>query len=346
MRRSLGFVAIGLVFGVAAFALLHDLGRAPLQEYDEGTYAEVVGESLARHDFLTFTHKSELFFDKPPLYFWLAAAATTVTHDSAVGIRLPAALAALGVVGLVVLIVLEATGNAWAALAAGLLLVLTPPFIQGAREARLDLLVSLFILLAFYSALARGQRVWPWAWLALGVMSKSVIGLFALVPIVIARKFDWRGIALAAAIAGPWHLYEWWQWGGEFWRQYIGTHVLARYETNLFLDPGLQSNYTLHLFTEATLITGFFLLALMLLPLARSHIRARRLLLSSLAAAALMLAVFYSAQTRAFSYLLPVYPLAAVSIALIGEGFIYGSAGLCKGRACPAFRKNGWPGLR
>src|SRR5579863_2776985 len=97
--KFLGLFACGAVLGVAGFLILYHLNAAPLQLFDEGTYAQVVDESFARHDFLTFTYQGQLFFDKPPLYFWLAAPAMAAFGEW--GIRIPAAAAGIVLVAVV-----------------------------------------------------------------------------------------------------------------------------------------------------------------------------------------------------------------------------------------------------
>ncbi len=336
MQRA-GQLACGLVLVWAAWAMLHGLGQGSLQLYDEGTYAKVVEEMLASGDYLSFTLWGSPWFEKPPLYFWLAGAATTLTHSDVLGVRLPAALFGIAVVCMVMLLAHKAAQSYWLAALAGGLLVVTEPFVQGAREARFDLLIAFFILLAYYAAWQallrpRGSSSWYIVYgvaVALAVLSKSVVAMFAAaaLPALSLWTSDWSwtknrafwlGVGIAIVIVAPWHVYEWWQWGSEFWRQYIGFHVVARFEHNLFVDPALQTDYWARLLDYAKPLLGAFLLALVCLPL---HIRGiakelRAHVLSVLTLIALITAVYWSSQTRALPYLLPLYPLAALFAAL------------------------------
>lgn len=322
------WIPVALVLAWAAWALLGNLGATPLQQHDEGTYAQVVGESLERGDFFTFSLDGVAWFEKPPLYFWLAGAATALTGDPVLGIRLPAAVAGVLLVAAVMLLVYRVSHNPYTAAAAGALLVATQPFVQGAREARLDVLIALSIILALYCVL---RRWWVWfgVAVALAVLSKSVIAVFAIGAGVLVfaytrdlswlynKKF-WWGMILATAIVLPWHVYETALYGAQFWDSYLGVHVLERYETNLFGDPLLQTDYTAHLLAFAPLITAFALgaLALAVLWWRKASNEYRAVVLACAGTAALMLVLFYTAQTRAFSYLLPVYPLVTAFIAL------------------------------
>ncbi len=69
-RLALGLLALLLFFG--------GLGSYPLLEPDEGRYAEIPREMLARGDFVTPRLNGVLYFEKPPLYYWLNAAALSL----------------------------------------------------------------------------------------------------------------------------------------------------------------------------------------------------------------------------------------------------------------------------
>ena len=67
--------------------------------------------------------------------------------------RLPSALSGLILIVVVMLLVYEATGNAYGAAFGGAILLTTSAFIEPARQVRFDILVSLWILLAVYAFL-------------------------------------------------------------------------------------------------------------------------------------------------------------------------------------------------
>jgi hypothetical protein len=50
-RILLASILAFIVLTFSAYLLLYKLGKEPLQDYDEATYAEVTSESLASHDF-------------------------------------------------------------------------------------------------------------------------------------------------------------------------------------------------------------------------------------------------------------------------------------------------------
>lgn len=337
--KQAGMAACVAVLLWAVWVMLGNLGQEPLVAYDEGTYAQVVQESFERGDFLSFTLYGNSWFEKPPLYFWLAGAATYVTADPVLGIRLPAALFGIAVVALVMFLAYRASHNYFVAAFAGAFLLSIAPFVQGAREARLDTAVVFFTLLAYWAAweaLAPGLRK-PNGWFAVfgaaagfAVLSKSVVGAFAAAALplwalwlndwrFVRDKRFWRGILIAFVIAAPWHLYEWWRWGGEFWAQYVGYHVLERYETNLFMSPDLQTDYLARLYERARAPLLAFFAALLALPVAASARSRTELapLVTALGLVACMALAFFTAETRAMSYLIPIYPFAALFVALL-----------------------------
>lgn len=327
--KQAGTWACVVVFIFAAWVILHGLGEGPLAVYDEGTYAQVVQESIDRQDFLTFTLNYNVWFEKPPLYFWLAGLATYITDDPILGIRLPAALFGIAVVVLTMMLAYRASYSYFIAAFAGAFLLSIQPFVDGAREARLDLLVVFFILLAYWAAL-EARYVWFGSAVGLAVLSKSVIALFAAaaLPLVAfwlndwsfwhSRRF-WQGVILAAIIALPWHLYMWWQGGNAFWTAYLGRHVFERYQNNLFMNPDLQTDYIARLTEQAQVPMLACAAALLFLPLALykpSRYESAPLVVA-FGLLGFMVVVFFSAETRALTYLIPLYPFAALCVSLV-----------------------------
>src|SRR5262245_22342093 len=89
VRRDLLLVlAAALLFGAA-------LGRRALWEPDEARYAEIPREMLASGDFVTPRLNGILYFEKPPLLYWLEAGAQRLFGTGEWALRLPVALLAL-----------------------------------------------------------------------------------------------------------------------------------------------------------------------------------------------------------------------------------------------------------
>src|SRR6185312_8090065 len=89
---------LGLVMGWSALAwvmLLHGLGSFGLVGPDEPRYAAIAAAMLHRHDWVTPWLWGAPWFEKPVLYYWLAAVTQGVFHVGAAAARLPNALLAL-----------------------------------------------------------------------------------------------------------------------------------------------------------------------------------------------------------------------------------------------------------
>jgi len=88
-RERFRFLLIWLSLGLAPLFL------RPLWEPDEARYAEIPREMLALHDWLTPHLNYVLYFEKPPLQYWLSAAFMKLFGQNAAAARLPLALASL-----------------------------------------------------------------------------------------------------------------------------------------------------------------------------------------------------------------------------------------------------------
>ncbi len=86
-RERIQFLLIWLALGLLPLFL------RPLWEPDEGRYAEIPREMLATGDWLTPHLNGVLYFEKPPLQYWLSAIGMRLFGPSAWAARLPLALA-------------------------------------------------------------------------------------------------------------------------------------------------------------------------------------------------------------------------------------------------------------
>lgn len=212
---------------LAALLYLPALGRPPLWEPDEGRYAEIPREMVISGDYLTPRDNWVRYFEKPPLTYWLAAAAIRVIGPTEFAIRLPAAAFSVGQVVLTAALG-EAMFDPLTSLLAAGALASSPLFFAFARFATLDPTLSFFLLAAlaaFYMAarapdLGRGRgRRWMWlsaAMLALGTLAKGPIALAlgGAIPLLYLiarrrmgeiRRVPWLGCALIyGLIALPW----------------------------------------------------------------------------------------------------------------------------------------------
>src|SRR5579862_905173 len=80
-RRTWYFDLLMLTLGmVLLFGLF--LGSRPLSTPDEARYSEIPREMLVLHDFVTPHLNGIKYFEKPPLIYWIQAAAIKLLHPS------------------------------------------------------------------------------------------------------------------------------------------------------------------------------------------------------------------------------------------------------------------------
>lgn len=202
------------------------LVTVPLVEPDEGRYAEIPREMLASGDFVTPRLDGLLYFEKPPLHYWLTAASMAVFGRNEFGARCASATLALVTCALTAWLA-AAMGSPRRGVLAAAVLALTPYLASIGHLNIIDVTVTCFMTLtmvAFWLAHDAPTRSRRWlAWYgvfggaALAVLSKGLIGValpgavFFLYLLLTRRwaalrKVPWvTGSALFAAVAVPWH---------------------------------------------------------------------------------------------------------------------------------------------
>src|SRR5262245_16230565 len=180
-----------LAAALSAPPFLAGLGSTGLSEPDEGRNAEVAREMLASGDWVTPRINDAVYLDKPPLFFWAAAASLGLTGVNEWGARLPSALAALGGIGLAVLFARRHLCAATAAATAAIL-ALSPLYLGFGRLVVFDTTLLFFTaaaILAAYECLEskRSVRLLPAVFFAatgLGTITKGPVAL--VVPLLVA----------------------------------------------------------------------------------------------------------------------------------------------------------------
>lgn len=187
---------------------------------DEPRFVLVAKQMWESGDWL-FPHRGqELYADKPPLYFWLLAAAYALVRNWNAAFLVPSLLAALGTLALTYDFARRQWDRRTGLWAAGAVLCAFQ-FAYQAKRAQIDPTVVFFITLGIYGI---GRHVllgpnWRWYWLGcfaagLGVISKGVgfLALLALLPYAWmrwrGRRGDaWHGLSpIATGQAGRWLL--------------------------------------------------------------------------------------------------------------------------------------------
>jgi 4-amino-4-deoxy-L-arabinose transferase-like glycosyltransferase len=214
--------------GLALLLYLTGLGRPALWEPDEGRYAEIAREMVVSHDYITPRNNFVRYFEKPPLVYWLTAAALKVFGQNEFAVRLQAAIASVGQVAIVAALG-ERMFGAITGILAALTLALSPLFFAFARFATPDPALAFFLTAAMACFYISVQPVEPggihpgWiigaaAMLALGTLTKGPValllgGAIALLWLIIeGRSRQMLGIpwlkssALYLIITLPWFI--------------------------------------------------------------------------------------------------------------------------------------------
>lgn len=318
----------GLLFGFR-------LGSAPLANPDEGRYAEIPREMLAKGDFVTPHLNGVKYFEKPPLLYWLGAASLAAFGPSEYALRAWPALFALGGVLATYAAARRFYGRDagwWSAIVLGTSLL----WFGLGRILLLDLPVSALIAGTLFAFIAAGHEP-PgrtrrllfyalYACAALATLTKGLIGFLlpgAVIFLWLLLLRQWSrlrplylptGALLFLAIAAPWHIAASVANPGFAWFYFVHEHFLrfttpthARVEPFWYFAPVLL----LGLFPW----TAFFFQAL------RHHLAGGWAARKDHAVAwflllwiAFIFLFFSQSQSKLIPYILPVSPAVAVLI--------------------------------
>jgi len=220
VTRDRGFLFLAFAW-LAATAWLR-----PLAVPDEGRYVSVAWDMLRTGDWLVPKLDGLPYFHKPPLFYWLTAAALSVSDSSLLAARFAPWVGGCLAAASVFLFARRWMGRDFAQWV--LLATLTAPLLFfGSQYANLDMLVAGCItatILAFahvallnpYSNERKRALLAAYALCALGVLAKGLIGIVLpgmVIFLWLAWERRWKemlrllslpGIVLFFAIASPW----------------------------------------------------------------------------------------------------------------------------------------------
>jgi 4-amino-4-deoxy-L-arabinose transferase-like glycosyltransferase len=253
LPRSPGFWAVAL----GALVFLPWLGASGLWDPWETHYAEVARRMVQDGDWLTPRWRSELFFSKPVLVFWMMAASFQVFGLEAWAARLPfALLAVLGV--FLAYRTLARLHSPRAGLLGAAVLATSPFYYFIARQAITDMPFAVFLLgtLSCFALAAMEARprtrdlVLMYVFAGLAALAKTPVGLA--IPGAVGLGYlllsgDWGllrrlklhwGIPLALAIAAPWYATMLALHKGNFFTEFFLRHNVERAFSGVHGDRG------------------------------------------------------------------------------------------------------------
>jgi 4-amino-4-deoxy-L-arabinose transferase-like glycosyltransferase len=277
-------LSAGLYIGTAGSPALDD-------EDVDAAHALVSQEMLQRNDFVVMYMDGVRYLIRPPMHFWMVAAAYKIFGESEFATRLPLGLAMVGIV----LLTFE-FGRRFFGQRAGLYAALAAATSVGMFIFTRNMIPEAIYALAFEGVFYLFLRSWTGSldprlgyWGAavlcgIAVLTRALIGVLFPVAAIFAfitmsRGWHrWRELrlfsssAIFLAVAAPWHILAGLRTPGFFWAYFINEHI------NRALGKRLPHDYgaiPLWIWWSAHLIwlfpwSFFFPLALKELPLAPS----------------------------------------------------------------------------
>lgn len=209
---------------VAALVTIPGLGSGTLWDNSETAYGEVAREILLTHDWVVMHLNGAPWFVQPPFYFWIAAICAKIFGLTAFALRLPSALATIGIGGAVTYALARTAGTRAGIYTGVALSTCLMQAIVGRlaiMDALLDLAVAVSVL-CWFRALQTGRDryvVFGAAAAALGFLAKGpvapVISLLVVLPYAVWEKRSggihlpsWRGWLgggfIFVAVTIPW----------------------------------------------------------------------------------------------------------------------------------------------
>ena len=321
----------------------YGLGHLPFVGPDEPRYAQVAREMFLRGDLITPTLGGHIWFEKPPLLYWMMMASFRLFGISEWAARLGPALSGLLTVFAVFWVGSRVCRSSpehqlhglapWSAIIAAS----TLGIIVFSRGVGFDIVVtmttawalSFFLVSELEENEKRRRRLLSgfYVFIGLSLLAKGLIGLvipFGVIGLyqLVRRQFParsflltfWWGLPLAFAVASTWYVPVILKHGWPFIDQFFIQHHFARYLSNKFRHPQPFYFYLLILVPLSLPWTVFLIAGLVKARSwrLRSPDSVDRLRVFALAWLLMPLAFFSLSGSKLPGYILPVLPAGAL----------------------------------
>ena len=320
------------------------MGRYPLIDPDEPIYGEVAREMAAGAGWLTPHFDGKMWFDKPPLFYWLSAASMRVLGPTELALRLPSALLAVGLVLLVYALATHDFGRRAGALSS---LVMATCLMQIvlARVGLTDMTLTFCLLAALYAyrrwldAESGSRFVWAMlcgAMTGLGMLTKGPVAPVLLAGAIMIHlcwgkrlkrlwSLDAATAVLAFAVVGlPWYLAMYALHRNAFVQGFLVMNNITRFLKPEHSDLGGQwYSYLVNL----PILLVFFFPWSAFLPQAISRLwRANEGARLAISWIAVVFLFFSISKTHLMTYAFPLYAAAALLVGVYWESVALGEA--------------------
>ncbi len=185
---------------LAVFVYFWGLGDYGFIDPDEGRYSEIPREMIESGDYITPRLNYVLYFEKPPLHYWLTAGAFMLMGGNEFAGRFFPVMAGLGCCVLAFVIARKITGSRYAAGLAGLMLASSVLWYGTSRINLTDMTLTFFFtaaMVSYYFWNVSGKKSYIlafYAFMAASVLTKGLIGVvlpggIALIHLIITRNY-------------------------------------------------------------------------------------------------------------------------------------------------------------
>ena len=313
---------------VALTVFFWGLGSIDLLSLNEGRRALAIQEMVASGNWLLPHLNGELYLTKPPLLYWLSSSLALVGGVNEWTLRLPSALAAIATLIMVYRYTLRQTGR-WAALFVVQLLIANLGFAMLGRRAEIEMQLTALCVGSLLSALQyiQNQSSKNWIYfsyflLALALMTKGpLVLLLVTLPLLIAAIYSknphikavllsWRGWIIFVIVGLAWYAIVTWQLGFDIWATVVKRDMLDKMQSDS-AKPILS--YLGWIAVDFMLLIGLFLVGAK--EFFKQQIQQPKQLVL-LMAVVVPLVLFSLFSNKHAKYLLPIYPLIAILLAI------------------------------
>ena len=331
-------IALAIILGVFTL-FFYGLGGFPLLDVDEPVYGQVANEmsiSGAWQAWLSPHYLGNLWFDKPPLFYWLSSASFKIFGANEFAARFPSALMALGLL-LILYSFVKIDYGKKIAIKSTIILATCIQMIVLAHAAVTDMTFVFCLMLSIY-----GYRLWikedaksyKWAFLCGAGAGLATLAKGPVAPVLLFTTFvlhlywlkrikfllSWQmliGIIAFAGVGLPWYILMLQLHGKEFIDGFLVANNLTRFLTAE--HQSITGKWYSFFMNIPTLLVFFFPWSLFLpfgiIKGMRSNDGAKLAFIWFI-----VVFIFFSiSKTQLVTYIFPLYPVAAMFVALLWE---------------------------
>jgi len=225
------FVIITFIAGYICF---FQLGKSPLENWDEAWYADMVRHMARSHEFILTYWNKVMLLDKPPFQMWLSLPFVWLVGLNEFSMRIVSAMAGF----LTILLVTKYSYRKWGlipALFAFITITLNNTFIWRVRSGNIDALVTFFILLTYFFIVSKYRFkyeclgiIFAFIYLTKASLVMFPFLIFILSEVLFERKYFKKNVKkyavallIAILIPGFWLLFGYLKTGQSFLDYYL-----------------------------------------------------------------------------------------------------------------------------